>query len=114
MFNEEILNLKGKIMKGKPLLEEKCVERDGMRAENAQMKNKYEKSQFKLSEFQSTLFNLEVRESEISANIVCLYYLREQIKVNIIQHKFLSLTYKLTEDTSVPLQQFNNKFFSQI
>ena len=68
-------------MKGKSLLEEKCVERDGMRAEIKQMKNKYEKSQIKLSEFQSTFIELEVRDSEISGRITGLDYLRDQIKV---------------------------------
>ena len=71
-------------MKGKSLLEEKCVERDGIRAENAQMKNKYEKSQIKLSEFQSTFLDLEARDSEISARITGLNYLKEQIKVHSI------------------------------
>ena len=49
--NEEILNLKGKVKKGKAMLKEKCVKRYGMRAEMTQMKAKYEKSQIKLLNF---------------------------------------------------------------
>jgi len=81
LFEEEILRLKRVISMGRSKLAEKRRERDSLKTENDHLKATFTKNQYALKEAQSTLFGLEVRESELSAKVIGLDHLREQIRI---------------------------------
>eukprot|EP00092_Neocalanus_flemingeri_P036624 GFUD01039877.1.p1 GENE.GFUD01039877.1~~GFUD01039877.1.p1 ORF type:complete len:444 (-),score=112.38 GFUD01039877.1:135-1466(-) len=81
LFDEEILRLKREISKGRSKLTERRVVRDGLKSENSHLSAAYEKSQYTLQERQSTLYALEIRESELSAKVIGLDHLKEQIRI---------------------------------
>merc|ERR1719347_2359867 len=81
LFEEEILRLKRTISMSRSKLAERRRERDNFKSENSHLNATFTKNQYALKEAQSTLFGLEVRESELSAKVIGLDHLREQIRV---------------------------------
>jgi len=81
LFDEEILRLKMEISKGRSTLTEKRRDRDSLKSEYSHLNASYEKNQYTLRERQSTLYGLEVRESELSAKVIGLEHLKEQIRI---------------------------------
>ena len=81
LFEEEILRLKRTLSMGRSKLTERKRERENLRSENNHLKATFTKNQYALKEAQSTLFGLDVRESELSAKVIGLDHLREQIRV---------------------------------
>jgi len=81
LFEEEILRLKRVISIGRSKLAERRRERDALKTENDHLNATFTKKQYTLKEAQSTLFGLEVRESELSAKVIGLDHLREQIRI---------------------------------
>ena len=84
LFDEEILRLKRVISMGRTKLTERRRERDNLKTENSHLNNTFTKNQYTLKESQSTLYGLELRESELSAKVIGLDHLREQIRVNVL------------------------------
>jgi len=81
LFDEEILRLKRVVSMGRSKLTERRRERDGLKTENSHLNAAFTKNQYALKEFQSTLYGLELRESELSAKVIGLDHLREQIRI---------------------------------
>ena len=90
LFDEEILRLKMEISKGRSRLTEKRGDRDSLKSEYSHLNASYEKNQYTLRERQSTLYGLEVRETELSAKVIGLDHLKEQIRVNC-HHQSLNI-----------------------
>ena len=84
LFDEEILRLKRVISMGRTKLTERRRERDNLKTENSHLNATFTKNQYTLKESQSTLYGLELRESELSAKVIGLDHLREQIRVKIL------------------------------
>ena len=91
LFEEEILRLKRTISMSRSKLAERRRERDNFKSENSHLQATFTKNQYALKEAQSTLFGLEVRESELSAKVIGLDHLREQIRVGPRHFELLKL-----------------------
>ena len=81
LFDEEILRLKSMLSMGRSKLTERRGVRDSLKTESSHLNAAYIQSQHTLKERQSTLYGLEVRESELAVKVVGLDHLREQIRV---------------------------------
>merc|ERR1719318_822638 len=81
LFDEEIIRLKRVLSLGRSKLVERRGERDSLKTENSHLNAAYIQSQHTLKERQSTLYGLEIRESELSAKVIGLDHLREQIRI---------------------------------
>ena len=80
LFSEEISRLKSVINMGRSKLNEKRRDLDRLKTEHGHLNSTFVQSQQTLKERQSTLYGLEVRESELSVKVVGLDHLREQIR----------------------------------
>jgi len=81
LFSEEISRLKSVINMGRSKLNEKRRDLDRLKTEHGHLNSTFVQSQQTLKERQSTLYGLEVRESELSVKVVGLDHLREQIRI---------------------------------
>ena len=83
LFDEEIIRLKRVLSLGRSKLVERRGERDSLKTENSHLNATYIQNQHTLKERQSTLYGLEIRESELSGKVIGLDHLIEQIRVNL-------------------------------
>jgi len=81
MFDEEIIRLKREISRTRSKLVERRGERDSLKLENGHLVSAFEKYQYTLKERQSTLYGLELKESELSGRVIGVDHLREQIRI---------------------------------
>ena len=83
LFDEEIIRLQRVISLGRSKLDDRRGERDNLKTENSHLNAAYIQNQHTLKERQSTLYGLEIRESEVSGKVIGLDHLIEQIRVNL-------------------------------
>jgi len=81
LFSEEIARLKSVINTGRAKLNDRRGDLDRLKTEHGHLNSTFIQSQHTLKERQSTLYSLELRESELSVKVVGLDHLREQIRI---------------------------------
>ena len=83
LFDEEIIRLQRVISLGRSKMDDRRGERDNLKTENSHLNAAYIQNQHTLKERQSTLYGLEIRDSEVSGKVIGLDHLIEQIRVNL-------------------------------
>ena len=82
LFEFEIEKLRGLVNGSRSKLMSSKITLDKLKSENQHMTETYQNFEYSLKEKHQTFYGLEIRETELSAQMSSLDYLKEQIRVS--------------------------------